>query len=235
MNNSIHINRPLALILMLFIVLAGTINLFAGNTKETREPGSFNKLKASGAYQITLIQGLQQKIEMEGDPEILANISTEVKDGTLKIFRKDKGHHKGDVSITLYFSELNEIDCSGAVVLRSSAQLKFKTIELNFSGATSADMDMLAEKVDLDISGTGKVNLNGASKEGEYSISGTGKLDAASLALEKCEVEISGVGNASVHAKSRLDVSISGTGNVQYKGNPEIKKSISGTGRLTSL
>ncbi len=202
---------------------------------ETRDLAAFTKVEIGGAYKVILVQDNNHKVVLEGDSGAVSNTLTKVEGSTLKIFQKAKNTGKGEVVLVISFSQLSELDCSGAVMVSSKGQLKGKSIEMEFSGAGKADLDIAAENVNIEISGTASVTLKGSATSSTIEISGTGKLTAGDFMVDKCNIEISGVGNASVYVKSDLDVEISGTGNVSYKGEPHIKKEISGMGNLKKL
>ena len=63
--------------------------------------------------------------------------------------------------------------------------------------------------------------------------SGAGTLDAQKLITGTTAIELSGAGEATVHATKQLDVSLSGAGSITAYGKPAtIHKSISGVGEL---
>jgi len=69
----------------------------------------------------------------------------------------------------------------------------------------------------------------------EVRLTGAGEYDAADLKGESVEVELSGVGKATVWATEALDIQLSGVGNVSYYGDPRVTQNVSGVGKVKSL
>jgi hypothetical protein len=64
-------------------------------------------------------------------------------------------------------------------------------------------------------------------------MSGAGSLEAAEFEVEKCLVNISGVGSAMVNVTGSLEAQVSGLGSVKYVGSPEsVKGDVSGVGMV---
>ena len=97
------------------------------------------------------------------------------------------------------------------------------------------DFTINADTLEIDVSGLGDINLEGEVDFHRVSISGSGKYDAKDLKSRECEIEVSGLGSATLNASEELDIDISGAGNVYYMGNPSISQSISGLGRIKSI
>jgi len=217
-------------------LLFGTpASLIAESGSDLRQLPAFGKVDISGAYKIILEQGDKEQILVEGDAENLPKVLTKVEGGTLVITNKEKNNSSGKITLTITFKNIDELSCSGAVDLKTSNSLKLNNFDLDLSGASKSDLDINAAKLDIDISGSANATLKGKVKMVDLYISGTGSLSAPALESDVYDIEISGVGNATVHAISKLDVSISGTGAVTYKGDPQITKEISGTGSLKKM
>jgi hypothetical protein len=66
-------------------------------------------------------------------------------------------------------------------------------------------------------------------------ISGLGSFQGGNLACQTADVNLSGVGSATVWVKSSLTASVSGTGSVKYYGSPSVQRQVSGLGSISSL
>ena len=221
--------------MMLFISLNAISNPVTPYQGEKREPGSFKSLDLMGAFVVTLIQSSEESVVIESKPEIAAQIKTKVDGGTLKIYTEKGFKTDEKIALTVNFKNLEDIECSGAIVLNATAPLKFENLSLDLSGACKMNFELSASSLDVDISGAGNSTLNGKASKVNLDISGAGKFMASSLLADDYDIDISGTGNAEVHATKSLSVEVSGTGVVKYKGDPVIKKEISGTGNVTRL
>jgi hypothetical protein len=227
-----------AIIFIMLAVASFTSLSMAGSTVKTedRAVSGFNKLDIGGSFTVELTQGDKESLRVEADEDQLADVVTEVKDGTLRIDQKGKGwHNKGKVKIYLTFKDLESISSSGSMDLQGKGVMKFSKLELEMSGSAKVDMQLEANSVEVDLSGSSSIKLSGRGDNMDVEISGAGDLDAVDLACLEFELEISGSGDATVNVSKKLDVTISGSGSVSYKGNPDIKKSVSGVGSIKKI
>lgn len=218
----------------LIIMFVFAISSLSAQT-ESRQLSSFNKIELAGAYKVILAQGGGESINIEASEADKNNLITNVENGTLKIYQKKDSKTHDEITLTIHFKNLEEIESSGAIKMESVSSLNFHKLDLELSGAASLNLDLNADAIDVDISGSGKAEFKGNAKNVELNISGTGKYDANNLVTENCEISISGVGNAVVNVKTSLEVQISGTGTVSYKGEPSVKQEISGMGSLKKI
>lgn len=86
------------------------------------------------------------------------------------------------------------------------------------------------------ITGAADFELSGEQQDVlDIYITGTGNVEAFDMAVNDCNIRISGAGNCEVNVISHLDVEISGVGNILYMGNPTLNTDISGVGNVTAV
>ena len=205
---------------------------------ETRTPGEFSKIDASGHLEIELVQGPRHEVTVEAGPGQQERIRTRVSGETLRISVERSGwrpfRHEGRTpKITVMAPTFEAIAASGAMRVRA-ASLDVPSLRFAASGATSVKIDKLTTDT-LRFAGSGavKAELSGQARELTVALSGAGDVRAAELASDDGKISVSGAGHVVVHARKTLRVSLSGAGSVEYFGNPEIKQSVSGLGRVT--
>lgn len=203
---------------------------------QERDVSGFDELHFSGMGKIIMDQGDDESLTIEADDNIIDLIETEVRGGELHIkFRR--GFNVIPTSSMKFFltvKDLDRIDLSGAGDINCES---FETddIEFNISGSGSVGLVLEAESLQTQVSGLGDINLKGKTDSHTVRISGSGKYDAGELESRYCEIDITGLGSATVDVSEELDISISGAGNVYYTGDPDISQNISGLGRIKSL
>ena len=244
--------------LTLFALLLST-GLLLGQQREVRNVDTFTKISFGFPGKLYLRQGSPQKVELEGDRDILEEVETEVSGGRLRI-GKDDGKWfdwKNDAKITVYITVPNiegvAVSGSGDII----GQSKFKTndLQVNVSGSGSLSMDVEANgDVDANVSGSGGMDLKGhfASFESDVSgsgrivlaatidaladfgISGSGKVEASGSA-DAVKTNISGSGKvlAADLVTNRCDIRISGSGDVEINVRNELDANISGSGSVS--
>jgi hypothetical protein len=227
-----------ALVVIAVICVAGAYA--AKPETQTREAGIFNKLHFDGAYTVFLTQGENYSVKIEADPKLLAKITTEVKNGTLKVDTKDHGwfgcnkYDRKDVKVYITIKELKGIEIDGSAELKGEGKFTGDTIDLSVAGSGDIEMEVEAKLLDTGIAGSGDIVLRGKASEFKAGIAGSGDIKAFGLSSEKCEVSIAGSGDCQVTAAQELEISIAGSGDVTYKGNPtKLKTSVSGSGDIT--
>jgi hypothetical protein len=207
----------------------------------TLEP--FHAIRIRGVADVTLVQGAAPAIRIETPGNVPA--MAQVERDTLVISsgggRRDwrgwflEREPRTRPKVTITFTDLERIAISGNVEAHAAA-LRVPRLAIEVSGAGTLDLRGLAVD-DLSIEGSGsvKANVAGRATAQRIEISGAGEYDAADLASERAQVDVSGAGNVVVNASKSLAVSISGAGQVSYLGEPALTKSISGLGRVRQL
>ena len=203
---------------------------------EEREVSGFNEIEFTGIGNLIIEQGDEETLVVEADDNIIGLIETEVRGDELHI-----GFRRGfnvvptsKVKFYLTVKELDRIDLSGVGDIDCD-EFETDDLKFNISGSGDIDFEIIADSIETNVSGLGDIDLSGEVDFHRVQISGSGKYDAEELESKDCEVEISGLGSATVNTSDNLDIEINGAGNVYYKGDPHVSQHISGLGRIKSL
>ncbi len=201
---------------------------------ETRELqlDSFNGVYVNGSTEVYIERGPQQRVEVKGQPNILDELETEVRDSIWRIEtdRCLRRHKTIEVYITL--PELRYAEVNGSGSLSTEDTFDVQEFQMRVSGSGDIIARFAANKGISRIDGSGNITLDGTAALHNVSISGSGRLRALGLDTETTEVDISGSGEAEVAVTTTLDVDISGSGKVYYQGNPTVNSRISGSGKV---
>jgi len=198
---------------------------------------SFNRLDVSGAVSITLVQDSHNYIEPSVEALLADDVKAEVKGEVLMIkpFGNSKNHEK-PINIKLTYNQLNAIEASGAVRISSSNVLKSNMLELDFSGASKAEIETSVVTLNLDFSGATDVKLSGNTDVMQLEASGACKLDALDLMVKQADLECSGACHIDVNVAEKLTIDASGASMVSYKGSPSVAdKKSSGASQIRAL
>ncbi|MCZ4693700.1 DUF2807 domain-containing protein [Ancylomarina euxinus] len=239
MNKLRNIMTSLVALLLIFAI---STPVFAdgvkGNGKlktEVREVSDFSGIKVSGAYTIYLTQDENCSLKVVADENVQDLIKTEVRNEVLYIKNEDDIHDTKKMELYIGFKYLRFIKASGAISLKNENSLKFDELEIEINGASSAKLELTANKLSIDNSGASSISLKGSAKELNIDISGAGSVNAVDLKASEARIDISGVGTGKVYVEDKLKVSISGIGSVKYKGDPKVTSDISFLGVLRKL
>ena len=244
------IRKPEILKLAAITLLVGIMAVFAASCRWTvgvvrgsgdivtgqRSVSGFDELHFSGIGNLAIQQGDEEKLTIEADDNIIDLIETDVRGGKLYI-KYRRGFNvipTSRMKFLLTVRDLDRIDLSGAGDI-DCGSFQTDDIEFNISGSGNIDFVIETGSLEVNISGLGDIRLEGKADFHRVNISGSGKYDAKDLESNDCQIEITGLGSATVDVKDNLDVVISGAGNVYYAGDPSVTREISGLGRIKSL
>lgn len=212
----------------------------SGNVKtEIREPDAFEAIAIEypGA-EIIVQQGEKETVELEADDNLLPQLSTEVVSGTLTIKSMETDwdamvNPTKPVKINITAKDLNTIVLSAPVGTLAVDDLQTDMLNLVVSGGAQVKLNGLqTDLLDTVLSGAGDIQASGTADEVKLVLSGLGDFNAADLESKKADIELSGMGGATVRVEEELAATITGAGSIQYFGNPHVEQSINGAGSV---
>lgn len=201
---------------------------------ETREYylTDFDGINLGIAANVIITKGNEQRVVIEGQEELLNELNTHVKSGIWNITLNDCYRRYKEMNIYITTPGLDYIVLSGSGTITSQDLLSENELTVNMPGAGTIDLNVDVNKLITNMSGAGNITLSGIANESKCTISGSGNILANGLITNSTDINISGSGNAYVHAENQLYISITGSGNVFYQGNPEITISKSSSGNV---
>ena len=225
---------------LITLVLSAIFTLTAFAQREVRELPAFTEINLRVAAMVYLVQGNQQKVEIEARSSALEQLVTEVSGRALVIRFParnliNRSFDPGKINIYITVPEISALNISGSGDINAEGKWNTRIIDLNVSGSGSIYIDELnAERVKAVISGSGDIVIKGGDKAEEFSgtVSGSGNLKAANYEANHVTVRILGSGNCNIHTNGTLNARIAGSGSVFYSGNPSLDTSIAGSGKV---
>lgn len=213
------LNFVKSIVLFLLIVFASTsckLVAVQGNgqiSEIEKKTSNFNKIDASGSFDINVKLGKESKIKIIADKNLQKYITTKVVNNTLYLSTKKNLSPTNEIEIFLITPQLVAANISG------SNDLKIH----NYQG----------QILKLEISGAGTFYGSGKVDVFDVEISGAGELKAEKLVTKVSKIQISGAGEGIINVKDELYAEVSGAGDLLYIGNPKIiKTDISGAGSI---
>jgi len=212
---------------------------------ETRELDAFTRISMRGIGKITIDQGKEQKVAIEGNEIAINRITTTVTDGKLVI---DVGRDwveklsagldffsPDDIRFFITVKDLEELEVTGVADVEVK-DIKAKDFALKMTGASNVKLfNLSADSLKAEIPGAGKIAADGKVDHLSMTLTGAGNFSGYKLKSKTAKVTLSGVGSAQLWVTNELDVTITGVGSVEYYGNPLIKQSVTMLGKITSL
>lgn len=220
--------------LFILTLFSGTF-LMAQTVTDSRSVNEFSAINSGSIFKIELIQSDNYFLEIETEEKFLENIETEVKKGVLHL--NFKGSSRNATIIARITSPVMEkITLSGASSLKGLTAIESDNLELNLSGATSAELSVFTETLKTNISGASNLIIDGVTDHHSANVSGASQLRALDLETGTTVVRTSGASNARVMAKEYLDANASGTSSIRFDHQPLSQKfSTSGMASINDL
>jgi hypothetical protein len=214
----------------LFFSFSGVSLLAQKN--ENREVKDFKEIAVAGKFIISLRQGSNESLRLEGSEEDLSKIETDVSAGKLKI--KVKNFAKiGEVKIFIEYKQMEEFSIAGSSVAVFETQHKSDNMTLEIAGSGDITGDFSVKNFEAEIAGSGKIHLKGNAEKQELSVAGSGLIESNEMKTLVCEVDIAGSGDVYVSPEKSLKAEIAGSGIVSYSGNPgNVEASVAGSGKI---
>ncbi|WP_164118994.1 head GIN domain-containing protein [Sphingorhabdus sp. Alg239-R122] len=199
---------------------------------------NFTDVALLGPDSLIVKNGPAYAISAEGDSDTLEQLRYVVKDGTLRIGRKDNDgifnkSYGEAATITLTMPRLEGISVAGSGDAEVD-KLEGKQAEANIAGSGNLKVAMVdVQQLENSIAGSGNITMAGSSDTIEISIAGSGDFEGGQLSADKAEVSIAGSGNASIKSDGTVEASIMGSGDVNVSGSAKCDSSIVGSGSLS--
>ncbi len=190
--------------------IVGSGNLIS----ESREVDNFSRFSSSGIFEVDIVQGDTQSVEVTADDNIIGLVRTEVVNNELRLY--------------LDGNSFKQISLSANIVVRNLEGIK----NSGTGNIFAADINSTGNFTVFN-SGTADINLAGSSESISVINEGSGNFFGFGFEVNDAVVNNSGSGSLEVFCNETLDATLSGSGNVYYRGNPTVNVSISGSGTVT--
>jgi hypothetical protein len=244
---------------LVLVLLAGMLavpGISTAQKKETRNVSEFTSVNFGVPGTVTVKQGSTHSVVLEGDPEVLAHVKTEVKGGRLNMVPEENWRSWKSRQVTAHITmkTVDGLGVSGSGTLTADGTIRTDDIDLWVSG--SGDMNIQVEatgEMEARVSGSGKMTVRGSCAELEGSVGGSGDLSLNVGKAKDAEFEIAGSGN--IRASGSADVAeinisgsgklrgadfstrvarvrITGSGDVEIAASEEIDAQITGSGTV---
>lgn len=222
------------LLALVFLVSACGLGIRGNGEVTTRsvQISNFAALDISGGFDVEINQGEAFNITVTTDENIHPYLDFIKKGNTLVVKNRENIAKYTKLVVKIQMPNLEEIEASGAVTLRTNNTFNGETLKLEFSGAQESNLMLNYEDIEISSSGASQTTLSGTAEKLTIDGSGACKVKTKDLKVQEAELDFSGAGNAVVNVEDNLSVKISGAGEVRYVGSPAIKSDISGAGTL---
>ena len=211
----------------------------SGNLKsENRQVGTFDKIKVTGSFSVSLIKGKEGKVSITADDNLIEHIVTEVNGNSLNIRFKNKVNIKTykKLSIVVSVEKVSRISLTGSGNIIQNYIAEQDKIELSLTGSGDLTIPLKVGELDAKLTGSGDISCTGIADKIIVKVIGSGDFEGSELKSKYGEVSIAGSGDVEVYVTEELKATVAGSGDIAYKGNPPIvERSVVGSGDIDPL
>jgi len=243
-------------ILLLLIISALSFPI-AAQKKLVSGLSDFTEISFRTGGKLYLRQGSPQKVEIEGEKDMLEETEVSVEDGKLIIKQKGKWNwgweNNDDFKVYITVPRIELISAAGSGDILAETKITSQHLSLKVSGSGSIRAEIDAGDVEADVTGSGKIEMNGICKNLESDVTGSGKLLFDAQVAETVDLGVSGSGKIQGSGKTKFvktsvtgsgkvlaadlvtekcEVRISGSGDVEINVVEELTSKISGSGDI---
>lgn len=182
---------------------------------EMREVNSFSKVSSEGVFEVTIIQGTTQSVEIIADDNIIHKVKTKVVNNELRLYLDNDNYRNISLEANITVTKLNGLKNYGTGNIY--AYDIFEEEEFTIQNSGSADILFEGSAASLDVKNEGSGNILGFN-----------------FLANDSHLNIEGSGNIEVTCSNTIDITIYGSGNLYYKGSPTIDADINGSGQIVN-
>jgi hypothetical protein len=218
------------LLTFLAVVILHTVATaqFKDPNAQVRNAKDFHGIRVGSAFDVYLSQGNEEAVAVSAsDPNVMAAIVVEVKNGILHIGFERGFRFNGNKKLKAYisFKKIDELDISGACDARIEGSLKTDNLKLGLSGASDLKGKLeVSNKLSVNLSGASDLDVNGVAGSLDLDASGASKFKGFGLAADYCDANASGASDIKITVNKELSVKASGASDIDYKGSGVIKE-----------
>ena len=208
-----------------------------------RNVPAFNGIETSSGVDVEFTQSPTQSVVVKVEPEKQQYVITEVENGVLKIFVRNKGVKNLNFnslkvivsgpklsklitksgSIFKAVNQINETtfaaSCSSGSQVAGDFKISTNTA-LDVSSGVSVKMNLETKSLALEASSGSSIKLSGKADSGVYSASSGSSISAGDFVTRSAVVDASSGASVKINTTESLTASATSAASVQYRGNP---------------
>lgn len=206
---------------------AGTV------VKQPLTVAAFHGIVVEGSLDVHLTRADAQQVDAEGQANLVALITTEVKNGVWHIGTKKCYSTEKPFTIHIALPTVDRVSVHGSGDVKSTDTFTMDELNVDVEGSGEVHLSVDAGTVHATIAGSGDIDLSGTCATLNSSVAGSGDIDAAGLKATHAKADVAGSGDITVQAIESLEADIAGSGDITYRGNPgKVNKNIAGSGDI---
>lgn len=227
--------RATALLSFALCACGGAIGNGQAQT-ETRELGSFERVRATGSYEVLVVDAHSQKVTVTADSNLLAHIATRIEGETLVlgVTPSTMAFLSGTMKVEVEMPTLTRFEATGSGATSVVLESQGSDLVLATTGSGSTSLTGALGALTSTHSGSGGNRLSGTASSWNAASSGSGSIEAKEFLVDKATVSLSGSGSIKATVNGSIDATLTGSGSLDWWGNAtQAATQDSGSGRIT--
>jgi len=189
--------------------------------RNERKVDTFGAISSSAGLEVILTQDSVVKVIVEADDNLQQVIRTEVSNGELKIFPKQRISSSEAKRIYVTFKTIHSIEASSGSEVKSKMELKMPSMQLSASSGADIDLSLAVKNLTVDGSSGCNFLLSGSAESLEVDGSSGANIKAKDLQSKTCNAGASSGANLKVNVTEKISAQASSGGNIKVMGNPK--------------
>lgn len=194
-----NFTKMLAVTVMAFVVIIITSSkkakaAFGDDVKVTElsHVKHINKITITGNVEVYLTQGYAENLKVYDD-YYAKNALVQWNNGELRI----SSYNKEKLVIGITVTNLNNIEASGDVIIRTMNKLSGINLDISLTGDAKATLEAQVVNLNSVVAGTSSLELSGDAETQSMSISGSARFNASKFTSENSSIVLSDNAHAS--------------------------------------
>ena len=189
--------------------------------RNERQVASFSSVSASAGLEVILAQDSVVKVVVEADSNLQEIIKTEVTNGELKIYPKQRISSCKSKKIYVTLKSIHALVASSGADISSKMELKLAALQVSVSSGAHIDLQIAANSLNVDGSSGGDILLAGTTETLDIDGSSGANINASGLSSKSCNAGASSGAALKVTVTEKLNAHASSGGNINVAGNPK--------------
>ncbi|MDI9355888.1 MAG: head GIN domain-containing protein [Chitinophagaceae bacterium] len=209
-------------VLLIFI----SYTLFSQRIEEERKVGVFRGIKVSHGISISMKQGNSNSLFLEGKRELLHDVITEVRSGTLYIYFQGwdwdvfKNLANKEVFVRLTYTSLDYLNASEKSFVECESILKGDDMRIEISSGSDIIAEVRVDYLKIYASYGATIKISGKSKNVYIKASSASHVSGFNLISQKAELESSSGSDIKITVQDEISAEASTLSDILYKGSP---------------
>ena len=188
----------------------------------TRNVGEFSSVKVYDKITVIIVPSNENKVESDTDD---ASVETVNRNGELRIKMTPTKILQGNqVSVKVYYQNINDIQASQGSIVSSTETLKTKMLTLTANEGSKINLDIDTGKLNVKTNSGGEITVKGNADNQDIIVTSGGKFNGQNLESESATVSTTAGGVADVFASESVDAKTRAGGIINVYGDPHDRK-----------